>query len=154
MALGLALALALAPNPAGALAHHTPRPDDEDNWPYLIAAKWATADYHNVAAAEADGFTRSSSCVPGKGIHFLRSVAEGPQDLDLTRPNALVYAPRPDGGLKLLGIEFVSKTPATLFGRAFELSRAVHYYTLHVWIWERSPDDLFAADNPRITCEV
>jgi hypothetical protein len=151
-ALGLTLTLALTPT--GALAHPAADASTGTIWPYLRSLKEATAAYRDPAAAEADGYRRTSDCLPEKGIHYLRSVAEGPEELDLTKPNALVYAPRPGGGLKLLGVEFVSRTPATLFGNAFQLSKAVFYYTLHVWIWERAPEDLFAADNPRITCKV
>jgi hypothetical protein len=154
----LALALAFTPtlHPAGALAaprHPGTRAAGQTAHAGLIAAKAATAPYHDVAEAEADGYVRTSECSPGKGIHYLRSVAEGQDELDVAQPNALVYAPRPDGGLKLLGVEYVSHTPATLFGHAFEQSSAVFYYTLHVWLWDSRPDDLFAADNPHITCE-
>jgi hypothetical protein len=159
-ALGLALTLAL--NPAGALAVHPGQDTDTDTDADasgahvrvpLLTAQAVTKPYHDVAEAEADGYVRTSDCSPGKGIHYLRSVAEGQEELDPTRPNALVYAPRPDGSLKLLGVEYVSHTPATLFGHAFLQSTFVFYYTLHIWLWDHRPDDLFAADNPHITCE-
>lgn len=159
-ALGIALALALVLAPApGAYARPAPYraggtdAGAEDIRELLRDLRRATVAYHDPAAAEADGFVQSSTCNPGKGIHFLRSVAETPEELDIARPNALVYAPTADGRLRLHGIEYVSRTPATLFGIPFQQSEAVHYYTLHVWIWERAPEDLFAADNPRITCE-
>jgi hypothetical protein len=158
------LAATLASYPTGALAG-TSGPDrapdqvlDLTGEPYatdLIAAKAATAPYRDVAEAEADGYVLSSPmCVPSKGVHYLRSVAESPEELVITEPNALVYAPTSNGGLKLLGVEYVSRVPATLFGRDFEQSGAVHYYTLHVWLWEKEPVELIAADNPHITCEI
>jgi hypothetical protein len=164
----LSLAVTLSLNPAGVARAEDPATDagaapvpvpglgsgGQDVWSVLNEVKRVTAAYHDVAAAEADGYRQSSTCQPGKGIHYLRSVAEGPEELVLDQPNALVYAPRPDGELKLLGIEYVSRTPATLFGREFQQSPAVFYYTLHVWVWENGPEDLFAADNPRITCDV
>ncbi|MGP3971079.1 hypothetical protein [Streptomyces sp. 6N223] len=153
VALGLIVTLALNPS-SGALAHPATDAGTEEIWTHFGSLKGATAAYRDVAAAEADGYVRTSDCVAGKGIHYLRTVAEGPDELDIARPNALVYAPRADGSLELHGIEYVSRTPATLFGVPFELSKAVYHYTLHVWLWEKSPEDLFAADNPRITCEA
>lgn len=126
---------------------------EEDLGRQLATVRRVTAAYHDSAQAEADGFERTSPCVPEKGVHFLRSVAEGQDDLAVDQPNALVYHPRADGSLELRGVEYVSETPATLFGRDFELSSGINLYTLHLWVWEHRPDDLFAPDNPRLTCE-
>ncbi|MBL1066975.1 hypothetical protein [Streptomyces sp. 7-21] len=154
----LALTAALALGPSAALAgapvstggHHTAAGAVYAG--QLLAAKAATAPYRDVARAESDGYQQTSPCTPEKGIHYLREVAQGPEELDVLRPNALVYDAGPDGTLVLHGIEYVSHTPATLFGQEFEQSPAVGYYTLHVWLWEPAPHDLFAADNPRLTC--
>ncbi len=158
------LAVTLASYPTGALAttagpdHEPERVLDLTSEEYavdLIAAKGATAPYQEVSEAEADGYVLTSPmCVPSKGIHYLRSVADTQEELKITEPNALVYAPSADGSLKLLGVEYVSHLPATLFGRDFEQSGAVHYYTLHVWLWQKAPAELISADNPQITCET
>ncbi|RBM11816.1 hypothetical protein DEH69_21265 [Streptomyces sp. PT12] len=107
-----------------------------------------------MAAAEADGFTRTSECEPEKGVHFLREVADSAEALVPTRPNVLVYEPTSGGGLRLLGVEYASRTPGTFLGHELQRSSVVPYYLLHAWVWDpgAGPDDLFEADNPRITC--
>ncbi|MDT0267436.1 hypothetical protein RM844_14185 [Streptomyces sp. DSM 44915] len=151
-ALGLATTMALIP--AGALAAPAAPNSDIPPWRDLATVKRATAAYHDVTRAEADGFVRTSECLPEKGLHYLRSVADSAEDLDLTRPNVLVYEPYPDGGLRLLGVEYASRTPGEFLGQELEPSSVVPYYLLHVWVWdeEADADDIFAADNPRITC--
>ncbi|MDT0310376.1 hypothetical protein RM780_26000 [Streptomyces sp. DSM 44917] len=162
-ALALAAGLALAPPASGAAAEAgTARPATRPPAPapaltpehaaQLTAAMRATAEYHDPGHAEADGFVQTSDCTPGKGVHYVSAVAEGPGELAPERPNALVYDRRPDGGLVLRGVEYVSRTPATLFGREFQQSPAVGYYTLHVWLWQTRAADLFAADNPALAC--
>ncbi|RKN09084.1 hypothetical protein [Streptomyces radicis] len=151
--LGPAAALALIP--AAAVAGPAePGAGAPPPWRDLIAVKRATAAYHDVAAAEADGFVRTSECEPQKGVHFLREVADTADALVPTRPNVLVYETTSDGDLRLLGVEYASITPGTFLGHELQRSSVVPYYLLHVWVWDRDAgqDDLFAADNPRITC--
>jgi hypothetical protein len=146
----------LALPPAGALADE-PEPGSGQRTELrdqLAAIKAHTADYHDLAAAEADGYAPASDCVPGMGYHYLAEVAAGQDELEITEPNVLVYAPRPDGGLRLVAVEYASATPATLFGEEFAPpSEDVPFHTLHVWVWERNPDGLFDPTNPRVSCD-
>jgi hypothetical protein len=118
----------------------------------LKQVRRATARYQDVRLAEADGYTMGESCIPGLGYHFVREVAEGQEQLDITEPNSVLYAPQPDGSLKLVAVGYVSKRPATLFHQEFSKPSILPYYTLHAWAWEENPDGVFQHINPEITC--
>ncbi len=120
----------------------------------LAEVRRATARYHDVERAVADGYVRRSGCVPHMGYHYVRSVAGDASELQPTVPNILVYAPRGDGSLRLVAVEYASMKPATLFGRAFDPphSGGPPFHTLHAWIWQANPDGTFAALNRNISC--
>lgn len=86
----------------------------------LADVRRTTAPYHGLERAHADGYEPGSPCVPNMGLHYVRSVAASQDELDPTAPNILVYAPRRDGGLRLVAVEYASWAPAALFGRTFD----------------------------------
>ncbi len=120
----------------------------------LAEVRRATARYHDLAEAIADGYQPASPCVPHMGFHYLRSVAQDASDLDATSPNLLVYAPRPDGSLRLVAVEYASWDTASLFGQTFEPPHpgGPPFHTLHAWIWQANPAGTFTALNDRISC--
>jgi hypothetical protein len=118
----------------------------------LEEVRSATERYQDVRLAEADGYTMGESCIPGLGYHFVREVAEGQEQLEITEPNSVLYAPQPDGSLKLVGVGYVSKRAAVLFDEAFSPPSTLPYYTLHAWVWEENPDGVFEHINPNVTC--
>lgn len=122
----------------------------------LAAARRATAAYHNVERAVADGYRPASPCVPHMGFHYVRSIAASGEELNPTVPNILVYAPQPNGTLRLVAVEYASWSPASLFDQALDPpgQNGPPFYTLHAWIWQANPDGIFAAHNPNITCET
>ncbi|MGP4115495.1 hypothetical protein ACTWP5_31935 [Streptomyces sp. 4N509B] len=121
----------------------------------LATLKEATSVYNDVAAAEAAGYTKATECVPGGGVHYVKSVALNQDELVPGEPSALIYRPTENGELKLAGIEYASETAAVLHGQAFNPpTEGVPYYTLHVWLWEKNLHGLYSPENWRITCEV
>ncbi|MGK5532563.1 hypothetical protein [Streptomyces sp. URMC 129] len=159
LGLGLtALLTSLALPPSGAVAL-------DDDWRSFLPAnalvpfqlqdiRAATYTYHEPEAATAAGYAPVTECVPNMGHHYGKSIADGQDDLVAGEPNLLVYAPLTGGGQELVAVEYASRTPATLFGRAFDPPRdGVPYYTLHVWVWKVNPEGLFHATNPRVRCE-
>ncbi len=118
----------------------------------LTQVRAATIRYEDVRLAEADGYTMGESCIPGLGYHFVRQVAEGQEQLDITEPNSLLYMPQEDGSLKLAAVTYVSKRAASLFGQEFTPPFTLPYYTLHVWVWEENPNGVFEHMNPNVTC--
>lgn len=121
----------------------------------LSEVRRTTARYHDQEQARAAGYQPGSPCVPHMGFHYVRSIAASGDELDLTAPNILVYAPQPNGQLKLVAVEYASRSPASLFDRPFEppTQGGPPFYTLHAWIWQANPDGMFTAHNPRISCE-
>ncbi len=132
----------------------------------LAAVRRATAKYHNVAAALADGYVADPHCVPGMGHHYIKPSLLGDGQIDPLQPEALLYAPTPNGGLKLVGVEyliFAGQTAGvhpTLFnGQRFDGPMPGHapgmpvHYDLHVAVWAHNPDGLFATFNPTTSCE-
>lgn len=120
----------------------------------LAEVRRATAQYHDVAQAVADGYQPASPCVEHMGFHYLRSVAEDASELHITQPNILVYAPRPDGTLRLVAVEYGSWKPASLFGQDFDPPHqgGPPFHTLHAWVWQANPDGTFEALNTNISC--
>lgn len=135
----------------------------------LAQVRRATAAYHDVAAAEAAGYTMVSECVPGMGYHFARLGPMGPvlshagDPLEATDPELLVYAPRPDGTLRLVAVEYGyaaadGEATPSLFGVTFdppapEGSGGPPFHTLHAWVWQGNPHGTFAAHNPNVRCD-
>ena len=141
-------------------------------------AKTATAAFHDLDQARAAGYTvtvadaAGITCIaqPGAGtmgVHMLNpalldaKVEEG-------SPELLVYAPRNNGELKLVALEYLvfkadweaagNTSPPSLFGQEFMLTPAGNryglppFYALHAWIWNSNPSGLFAAWNPSVSC--
>lgn len=131
----------------------------------LAAVRAATARYHNVAAALADGYIADPHCVPSMGHHYIKPSLLGDGQLDPLQPEALLYAPAPNGRLKLVGVEYLifeAQTTAhpTLFnGQLFDGPMEGHaegmprHYDLHVAVWSHNPDGMFATFNPATNCE-
>lgn len=101
------------------------------------------------------------------GVHWADSKLVGDPAIVATRPQALVYAPMPDGTLQLAAVEYVVLKKAwdathrhspRLFGTAFNFTDAPNryglppFYSLHVWVWEHNPAGPFAMWNPRVIC--
>ena len=119
-----------------------------------------TAKYHNVAAAEADGWQRASECVPGMGYHYVNpAYAFAASEL----PTALLYIPSGDR-LRLVAVEWVVfdadqdmelDESWSRFGQTFHgpMSHGIPIHReLHVWVWQGNPDGLFAQTNPNVVC--
>lgn len=138
----------------------------------LAQARAATARYHDVEVAYADGFEPVSPCVeePGlgvMGVHLLNQDRVVDGVLDPRAPEALLYVPGPRG-LELAGVEYFQPDAdqdlatdddrPSLFGTPFDGPMAAHapgepvHYDLHVWLWKHNPAGLMAPFNPSLTC--
>jgi len=139
---------------------------DADVLQQLAAVRQATAKYHDVNQALADGYIPASDCekLPGvgtMGIHFLNPRLASDLTVDPLAPELLLYVPS-GGRLRLVGVEYfvanVGQPHPSLFGRAFDGPMAGHspgmpeHYDLHVWIWQAKPDGIFAQWNPTVRC--
>lgn len=128
----------------------------------LASARAATAKYHDINEAVADGFVPVSPCVavPGlgaMGIHYVNFARAGNPNLNAAEPETLLYLPDENGDLRLVGLEYVRFGPPTppaptLFGQEFHYDSNLGAYTLHVWAWRNNPSGMFAPFNPKLGC--
>lgn len=131
------------------------QPQAPDAGASLAEVRRATAQYHDIERALADGYALGSGCVPNMGFHYTRGIAAGQDDLDPLAPEILVYAPRKNGSLQLVAVEYASWASAELFGRTFDAPHPAGgppFHTLHAWIWRGNPDGVFAPMNPNVSC--
>jgi hypothetical protein len=124
----------------------------------LAQARAATAFYHNIDRAIADGYVLAGDSVPGEGIHYANfELIDG--NFEIERPESLIYTEGRNGRLKLAGVEYLvlqefsPEAPDGFSGDKDiwrDNSEGLLAWELNVWIWLHNPDGIFAARNPRI----
>jgi hypothetical protein len=136
----------------------------------VASIRSATAKYHDVNVALADGYIPVSPCEASPagmmGIHYLNpALVGGP--IDPLHPQLLLYLPTADG-LELVGVEYfrpdadqnlsTSSDRPSLLGQPFNGPMVGHnpqmpiHYDLHVWLWKHNPAGMFAIWNPALSC--
>jgi hypothetical protein len=142
-------------------------------------ARAATARFNSAVQAERAGYGPFPPGVPlhecimasddsgGMGIHWVNGAL-----LDATvhelHPEVLVYAPRENGTLELVALEYVVFADAwaaengsaipTVFDEELTLVPGGNRYEIpafwqrHIWLWEDNEAGLFADFNPAVTC--
>jgi hypothetical protein len=151
----------------------------------LAGARIATAAFHDLDAAQAAGYVglvadlAGITCIASPdagamGVHYLNPTlapelfdATAVAAIDASTPELLVYAPGPNGQLRLVALEYLAlkanwdahnASPPSLFGQTFNTTYAGNryglpdFYSLHAWIWDPNPTDLFAPYNPNVSC--
>jgi len=95
------------------------------------------------------------------GYHLIKTTS-----LDLTvnmlEPEAMVYAPGPNGQRQLVAVEYIvpaaawdaagNTQPPSLLGQSFHLETLLGVYALHAWIWQANPLGMFEDWNPHVAC--
>jgi len=145
--------------------------------PSLAALRAATTKFHNIATAEQNGYALLTdkdgiACIDmpgmgGMGVHWANGTLVGDPAIHPNQPEALVYAPGPDGTLTLAAVEYVviksawdatHKFPPKLFGHVFNLTPDGNrfglpaFYSLHVWVFKHNSSGQFSPWNPAVTC--
>lgn len=132
----------------------------------LERVREVTAEFHDLAAAHAAGYpTRVPRCMEnqpagGMGLHYMHQALLDDQ-LDVEKPEILVYAPAAEGAPKLVGVEYVvpldvwtAEEPPRIFDQSLKRSEGLGIWYLHVWAWEPNPNGLFADWNPAVRCDA
>src|SRR5690606_14681353 len=102
---------------------------------------------------------------PGVGAMGYHYINADLLDLELNadEPEAMVYAPGPNGQLKLAAVEYI--VPAEpwdeagtgdlpeVLGHHLHLNADLGVYVLHAWVWENNPSGMFEDWNPRVICD-
>jgi len=141
------------------------------------------ARYHSIEQAQRAGyhFEEDEPCVtappapvpptgPGTmGIHAINPALFADPAIDPFRPELLLYVPKENGKLRLVGVEYMRRaadqTPPidasdrpSLFGQVFQGPMPEHapgmgwHYDLHVWVFAEHPNGLFAPFNSALSC--
>lgn len=151
----------LAPTPREALSARAASAGSADVGTALAAMRRATARYHDVNAAIADGFFELHPCesLPGEGpVGILYVHMDRLKDglIEPWAPDALLYEPSASGRPKLVGVEFavfdVGQAPPEFLGATFQRETEFGVYALHAWVWRHNPEGMFAETNPRVSC--
>ncbi len=160
------LTIVLALVMAGIAAH--PAQAHDDGRVTLDQVREATEAYHQVSVAQAAEYNLvpgldycfDNPGVGGMGYHYI-NVALLDTVIDPLKPEAMVYAPRPNGTLALGAVEYIvpaaawdatHSQPPTLFGHVFALEEALGVYELHAWIWKHNSSGMFYEWNPKVSC--
>ena len=133
----------------------------------------ATARYHSLEKALADGYVASHECaaipgVGGMGFHYVNMERVLDGVVDPERPDILLYAEDGNGDIRLAGAEWMAVDPdqdlstdagrPSLFGQPFDGPMPGHepgmpvHFDLHAWVWEANPNGTFSPWNPAVTC--
>jgi hypothetical protein len=177
VALALGVIAFLAAQPGTSFGHPGHRdaqpPSSGGQTDDLRRARAATRKFRDVEVARAAGYAAIGECVQdpkygGMGIHYANPSLVADGELDVTKPEILVYQPTRSGKLRLGAIEYFQADAdqdlatdtdrPSLFGLPFDGPMLGHepgmpiHYDLHVWLYRHNPAGLFAMWNPRVHC--
>ena len=126
----------------------------------LARTRAATARFHDIAQAEAEGYVSIDFCEPGEGCHWVNfSLIDGVFDPE--HPEVLLYV-RGSGnsGWRLVAVEYLVPlafspgTPPEGFAGNGDLwreeSEAEGLWELTAWIWLSNPNGMFEQHNPKV----
>jgi hypothetical protein len=176
---GVALLPAVASAEEDATAHdHTPNAAGQQD--ELAQVRRVTARFHQVGEAIAAGYELGwvngsgvriiTGCVANPtagamGYHYFHAGLMADNAVDALQPEALVYESTPDGGRKLVAVEWVVRGPNSNPPGVSEppsvLGMEMHilvpppgpaFYLMHAWVWKNNPAGMFADWNPKVIC--
>jgi hypothetical protein len=138
----------------------------------LRQVRRATAAYRDVDNATDAGYVQFFGCVHeplsgAMGIHFVNGALVGDTELDISKPEALMYERKANGQLELLGAEYVvfkdawdaaNPAPPELFGQQLNVVEAPNrygiptFYEVHAWAWKANPHGAHEDWNAKVLC--
>jgi hypothetical protein len=154
--------------------HHELTPDQNGKQGALLQiVREATKRFKDVKVAEAEGYALTFGCVSGDdqgamGLHYVNFDLVKGGVIDATHPQAVIYEPTSNGGVKLIGADYLvladtwdknHSSPPDLMGQWFHLFDSPNrfglpaFYTLHVWAWKDNPNGAFVNWHPNVSCQ-
>ena len=146
----------------------------------LAQVRAATARFHRIETAVAAGYELGwvngagdrivATCIShptagAMGYHYFNADLMADNVVAARKPAVLVYAPAPDGGLRLVAVEWVARSlqsdPPGVAEAPSVLGMDMHilvpppgpaFYLTHAWVWADNPAGMFADFNPRVSC--
>lgn len=163
-------------------AHDSTQPKEltNDQKELVQIVRNSTARFKDVNVAKSEGYALTFGCVTGDdfgamGMHFLKGeFATNPpltKDglIDPTRPQIVIYEPTANGGMNLIGADYLlfadawdakhPQDPPMLKGQLFHYFGTPNrfglpaFYTLHVWAWKDNPLGAFVNWHPDVSCK-
>ena len=135
----------------------------------------ATERFKDVEVAKAEGYGLLFGCVSGDergamGLHFVNLALVADPALDPTRPEIVIYEPRPNGKVRLIGADFLvfkadwdaghPNEQPQIKGQLLHLFEGPNrfglpdFYTLHVWAWKDNPTGTFVNWHANVSCDA
>lgn len=181
-ALGVVIAApGLGANTAVAGMEHSEHAAHQEHQAELAQVRRVTARFHDLDAALAAGYELGwvdgsgnriiTGCVANlanptegaMGYHYFNAELMKDLTTDLLQPEVLVYAPGPEGQLRLVAVEWVvrgensnpegvSEAPSVLGMPMHVLVPQVGFWIMHAWVWQPNPAGMFEDWNPNVTC--
>ena len=120
-------------------------------------------DFEYATSASGGGYTNQfpAGCAAistgAQGVHYLNPNLVD-NNIELLRPELLMYEPGPNGQMKLVGVDYVvpitdpNGSPPKLVGVDYAPLTALGVWALHIWAWRPNPDGMFAMWNPNVSC--
>jgi hypothetical protein len=155
-------------------AHFETKSSKADQNSILAQIRSATAKYHDIEVALADGYVFGSGCVSsplgGMGYHVIRFDLVASMTIDPDQPQVLLYEPMKNGKMRLVGVEFLVNyhqwnetydDPPMLGNQPFDAVPNAPAppdgpgptYQLHVWVWKNNPLGIYFPFNPNVSCD-
>jgi hypothetical protein len=159
--------------------HNETTRDQQSKASVLInIVRQATERFKDVAQAQKEGYSLIFGCVSGDdagamGLHYLNGTLLNDVNQNgvfyADRPQIIIYEPTPNGGVRLLGADYLvfadawnakhPEGPPQLDGQSFHLFESPNrfalpaFYTLHVWAWKDNPNGAFVNWHPNVSCQ-
>ena len=163
--------------PAARVGHaqtgHAHGDDQRVSGALLDTVRESTARFKDVAVAESEGYSLLFGCVTGDevgamGLHYVNLGLVGDGELDPTRPEIVIYEPKGNGRVSLIGADYLvfaqdwhakhAETPQ-IMGQLMHLFPSPNrfglpaFYTLHVWAWKENPTGTFVNWHRNVSCD-
>lgn len=131
----------------------------------IAALRRLTAPFHDIQTAMDAGWdTPVTGCLAhptdgAMGVHY-GNLAFFDAQAAVLEPETLLYEPRRNGGMRLVGVEYLipfdalpaTADPPELLGQHFHANTDAGVWALHVWISRHNPEGIFADWNANVTC--
>jgi len=139
----------------------------------IQAVRQATERFKDVTVAEKEGYALGFGCVSGDdygamGLHYINGDILNGGEVDVNRPQIVIYEPQPTGEPRLIGADYLVFAkewdkkkigPPQLMGQLFHYFESPNrfglpaFYTLHVWAWKDNPNGAFVNWHPNVSCK-
>jgi hypothetical protein len=131
----------------------------------LETLRSATSRFHELDSAVAAGYPRAvQECLVHEhhgamGYHHVNR-AYLSRDMDVSRPQILLYERMPDSSYRLNAVEFIlpyrlwprDSIAPVVMGQSLHQEDNLKIWYLHVWAWRNNPGGVFANFHPDVRC--